>query len=75
MIIEYFWKIIYSVLYKNRNYFYTILSSIVSLKLDIDDIDRKDFKKCLPFVSENDMRNIVDEYFDKMYKINTKNLL
>lgn len=61
-------------MYKNRNYFYTIVSSIINFNLDIKYIDRKNFKKILPFKSEDDVRNIVDDYFYEMYKINTRKI-
>ncbi len=59
----------YLVLYRNRNYFFTILNSIVNDNLNIKYIDRNEFKKRLPFMSEKDIHKIVNDYFKKIYNI------
>lgn len=64
----------YSVFYKNRNYFYTILSSMVNFNIDMKYINRNEFKKILSFKSEKDIRMIVDNYFCENYKINTEKI-
>lgn len=64
----------YSVFYKNRDYFYTLLSFSSNYSKDIKYINRENFKKKLIFKSENDIRCIVDKYFFETYNIDTKKI-
>lgn len=61
----------YSVVYNNRNYFFNLLKSLSSFKLNVDYINREKFKKKLSFLDEKNIRKIVDDYFQKVYNINT----